>query len=144
MFPPPFSEEITPIWPDVLSSRKEMYSYFLRKAFSTKNTSLHFLPYSPVCLVTRVLPSICSAYSITSEGFVAIWTPPLKPDYLKNPLPLPPACTCAFITTSTNGLFLDTFDISLWATAYASSGVVALKLLIKKGGIPEPLANRIS
>lgn len=128
IFIPPLGEAIIAIEPEDLSNRKDKYSYFLKKIFSTRKTSLHFLPAFPVWGVTNVLPIIFSAYYKTSAAFVAIWTPPLRPDYLNVPFPLPPAWTWALITTSTNGLFLVVVDIILWAMAKASSGELALKL----------------
>ena len=44
IFPPPFSEDTTPICPELRSNKNERYSYFLKKAFSTRKTSLHFFP----------------------------------------------------------------------------------------------------
>lgn len=61
---------------------------------------------------------------------MATWTPPLSPDYLKYPLPLPPECTCAFTTTSTKGFDFDVVCIIRFAMFSASSGVLALKLYI--------------
>lgn len=48
MFPPPFEDETIAICPDPLSNKKDRYNYFLKKAFSTKNISLHLFPYEPV------------------------------------------------------------------------------------------------
>ena len=117
MFIPPLGDATTAMDPEFLSSRKERYNSFLKKIFSTKNTSLHFFPVTPVWGVTRVFPIIFYAYSRTSEALVAVWTPPFNPDYLNVPFPLPPAWTWAFITTSTKGLFLETDDMILWAMA---------------------------
>jgi hypothetical protein len=48
IFIPPFGEATIAIEPDPLSSKKDKYNYFLKKAFSTKNKSLHFFPCLPV------------------------------------------------------------------------------------------------
>src|SRR5262245_48345738 len=54
------------------------------------------LPFGPVCSVTRVEPSICSANSFTSSTDLAMRTPPLSPAFfsLNLPLPRPPAWIC--------------------------------------------------
>lgn len=109
-----------------------MYNYFLKNAFSTKNTSFTLRPDAPVWGVTRVFPNIFYEYYRTSDGFVAVWTPPFKFDYLKIPLPLPPACIWALMMISTKGLFLDVVAIILCAIEYASSGVLALKLCMNR------------
>lgn len=59
---------------------------------------------------------------------MAVCTPPFSPDYLNVPLPLPPAWTWALIIISTKGFSLEVEFMTLWAMAYASSGVLALKL----------------
>src|ERR1700752_2147457 len=54
------------------------------------------LPFGPVCSVTRVEPSICSANAFTSSTDLAMRTPPLSPAFasLNLPLPRPPAWIC--------------------------------------------------
>ena len=54
------------------------FSLVMLKPSLTK-TMLHGWPASPVCFVTKVLPSICPVKSWTSEGSVKICTPPFNP-----------------------------------------------------------------
>ncbi len=62
---------------------------------------------------------------------MAVCTPPFNPDYLNVPFPRPPAWTWALIIISIKALVFEVEDITLLAIEYASSAVLALKLLIK-------------
>jgi len=52
-------------------------------------------PFSPVCFVTSVFPTIFGMTSLTCWGVVTTCTPPWKSFSLKKPRPLPPVWTWA-------------------------------------------------
>lgn len=59
-------------------------------SFSTIKSVLQGSPFSPVCLVTKVFPTMLGMTSLTCCGVLTTCTPPLKLFSLKNPSPLPP------------------------------------------------------
>jgi len=69
---PPLSETNIDIPPLVRSREIDKYISRLKKVRSTTYTNSHLLPYSPVCLVIRVLFNILSAYNFASSAELAI------------------------------------------------------------------------
>mmetsp|Transcript_4483 Transcript_4483/g.14906 ORF Transcript_4483/g.14906 Transcript_4483/m.14906 type:complete len:212 (-) Transcript_4483:226-861(-) len=95
--------------------RMERYISRLRSIFLATSSVWTGLPAGPVCLVTRVPPSILEATAGTSSA-LTMCTPPLKP-LVKVPMPRPPARICDLTTTSGSPMRL--------AAATASSTLLA-------------------